>query len=322
MFKPDTKKWSGHIFMLLKQPVDEKMLKQWFEHLNFTVPALENAITLTDSLQALRWPLDRTVADCSKIIYIAPPVCAGFTPKISKDKAFMFVKKKQPSLQIPLFASITHQDIRAKINALRRAINEPELEYNIQNHNGYEVMLKADACTVHGVRTSGDHYLRFNLNGGDSYAYYIDLRNPGLIGNFKGEPFLRTDEAAPELYASLKKTAPKTLAAAPLDEDADAFAFYATNRSSAVYIGQFSPTTRELKLNNSSETPAKGWLNEWSIPHKGYLPHIEVVFNPKDDVQYIPGGTIINTFRASDYMMKEKQSGLMRKKVKKIHFIV
>lgn len=317
MFKPDTTHWSGHIFMLLKTPVPEKVLKQWFEHLNFKVPALAKSLSLTDSLQALRWPLDRTVADCSKIIYIAPPICAGFTSKISKDKAFTLVKKKTPSLAIPLFEAITHHDIRVKINELRAKLNEPPLDYNIQTHNGVEVMLDAAECEVHGVRQSGEHFLRFNLNGGDSYAYYIDLRNPGLIGNFKGEPFLRTDEAAPELYKTLKKTAPKTVASAPLDEDADVFAFYATNRSSAVYIGQYSPVTRKLDLNNSSETPAKGWLNEWSIPHKGFLPHVEVVFDPQSDIQYMPGSTLINTFRASDYMMKPKTT----ESVSKLHEI-
>src|SRR5690606_16401235 len=62
MWRPDTTTWSGHIFMLLKSETAELRVRQWFEHLNFTVPALATQLKLSDSLQALHWPLDRTVA--------------------------------------------------------------------------------------------------------------------------------------------------------------------------------------------------------------------------------------------------------------------
>jgi hypothetical protein len=308
MFLPKTKRWSGHIFMMLKTPTPEKALKSWFEHLNFTNKYLAKELVLTDSLQALHWPLDRTVADCTKIIYIAAPICHGFEPSIKSNEAIKLVKKKTNALNIPLHEPVTTNDIRAKINALRKAINQPELDYNISSHNGDDILIGATECDVHNIRTSGDHYIRFNLNGGDSYGYYIDLRNPGLIKNFKGEPFLRTDEAAPELYKTLKKTAPKTVAAAPLDEDTDIFACYATNKSSAIYVGKYEPIERALTLNNASETSAKAWLAEHSISHKGYLPHVSLEFNPHQEMQYVHGSNVVNTFRSTDYMQQTKST--------------
>ena len=62
MFKPDVTSWSGHIFMLLDEPIEDVRLKQWFETLNFSVPALTESLSLSDSEMALHWPLDRSVA--------------------------------------------------------------------------------------------------------------------------------------------------------------------------------------------------------------------------------------------------------------------
>jgi hypothetical protein len=306
MFRPDVKTWSGHVFMLLKTPVEEVRLKQWIEWVNFNVPQLEDQIRLSDSMQALHWPLDRTAVYNSKLIYIAPPKCHGFEPPV--DKPIMLVKGKLPSLVISNFTPIDTQQIRQKINAMRRAVGENEIDYHVTLFEGHEILKESGEVNIHGIRTSGDHYIRFNLNGGDSYAYFIDLRNPGVIRNFKGEPFLRTDEAAPDLYKSLVRAAPKITAKPALDEGTDVLAFYATNQSSQVKVGSYSAIERKLTLNSASETSARAWLAEYGLVQKGFLPHMDLTFDPTTDIQYIPGCTRINTFRATEYMAREKTS--------------
>lgn len=304
MFRPDTTLWSGHIFMLLKESIEPMRLKQWFEHINFAIPALTGQISLSDSLQALHWPLDRTVAHNSKLIYIAPPKCHGFEPAISQH--ITLVKKKQTHLTIAPFNPIDTMTIRQKINELRRAIGENEMSYDLVQFEGHEMLRQTDICDIHGIRTSGDHYIRFNLNGGDSYAYFIDLRNPDVIRNFKGEPFLSTKDAAPDLYKSLRKAAPGVVAKAPLDEGAEVLAFYATNQGSPVKVGIFEPVTRKLTLNNASETSARAWRNEYGLTQKEFLPHMDLVFDPRSDIQYLAGTPKINTFRATDYMTRKR----------------
>lgn len=306
MFRPDTTLWSGHIFMLLKTPTDEQRVKQWFEYLNFSNKNLEPQMRLSDSEMALHWPLDRTVAYASKLIYIAPPKCHGFEPAV--DKAITLVKKKQDKLTIPDFLPIDSVTIRQKINERRSQIGLDPIDYQTSFFQGEEVLDKAEICDVHGIRTSGEHYLRFNLNGGDSYAYFIDLRNPEFIKNFKGEPWLKTSDAAPDLYKSLKKTAPRVVANAPLDEGTDVLAFYATNQSSAVKVGTYAAATRTLTLHKSTENAARAWLAEYGIALKSFLPHNELVFDPQSEVQFVPGLPIINTFRMSNYMAKEPAS--------------
>lgn len=304
MFKPDTTRWSGHIFMLLKRPTDELLVKQWFEWINFNQPDLERQLTLSDSEHALHWPLDRVVAYTSRLIYIAAPKCHGFTPAVREP--ITLVHKKVSHLDIPQFTAVTHDQIRSKINALRADIGLDPLAYNLKVFNGEDVLEGAGVCEVHGIRTSGDHYLRFNLNGGDSFAYFIDLRNPSLVRNFKGEPTLQTADIAPELYKSLRKIAPRAVAKQPLDEGTEVLAFYATNQGSPVKIGTFNPAARKLILHTASETSAKAWQMEYGLPPRPLLPHLDILFNPKIDTQYVPGATSINSFRATDFMVKER----------------
>lgn len=306
MFRPDVRTWSGHIFMLLKTPTDETRVKQWVEWINFNVADLEGQISLSDSLQALHWPLDRTATYNSKLIYIAPPKCHGFEPAVKQS--IMLIKGRQPSLTIPNFTPIDTVMVRTKINELRRKIGEDEIDYQTRMFEGEEIMLKSGVCDIHGLKTSGDHYIRFNLNGGDSYAYFIDLRNPGIIRNFKGEPFLRTDEAAPDLYKSLSKVANNIVARPALDEGTDVIAFYATNQSSQIKVGSYSTLDRKLTLNSANETSARAWLAEYGLVQKGYLPHMELTFDPTSDVQYMAGCTKLNTFRATEYMARDKSN--------------
>lgn len=306
MFRPDNTLWSGHIFMLLKEPIDEQRLRDWFEMINFTVPNLRKQIRLSDSEQALHWPLDRTVAYNSKLIFIAPPKCFGFKPAV--DKPITLVKKKKSHLVIPDFQPISRDDIKNQINDLRAQIGLDPLTYQTTAFEGGWVLDEAHEVTLHDIKTSGDHYIRFNINGGDSYAYFIDLRKPELIRNFKGEPYLKTEDAAPELWKSLRKVAPRAVARTALEDGIEVLAFYATNQASAVKIGQYDHATQVLTLNNSNERAAKAWQQEFGVVTTGLLPHMDLVFDPNCDVQYVTGTTQLNKFKATSYMLKEKSS--------------
>lgn len=306
MFRPDVTSWSGHIFMLLKDAVDEQRIKQWFEYLNFNLPALTSQISLSDSLQALHWPLDRTVAYGSKLIYIAPPKCIGFEPAIKQH--ILLVKKKVHTLTIAPFSPIDNVVIRQKINELRRSVGENEIGYEVTQYEGHEMLRKTDICNIEGIKASGDHYIRFNLNGGDSYAYFIDLRNPDIIRNFKGEPFLKTQDAAPDLYKSLRKSAAKATSNPPLEDGSDVLAFYATNQNSKLKIGAYHGETKLIELNNATIDSAKSWLYAYGMVQKEPFDHRYLVFNPKDATGYVPGSNTINLFAPSKYMQQNKST--------------
>ena len=308
MFLPDTKLWSGHVFMQLAEPVDEQTLKEWFEHLNFTVPALTEQLQLSDSERALHWPLDRTVAYNSKLIFIAPPKCFGFAPAI--EEHIVLVKKRQAKLKLPKFTPVTTDQIKDRVNSLRQAIGLDPLVYAITPFkDGNVVMLDPEGeILIHDIKTSGEHYIRFNLNGGDSYAYFIDLRAPELIRNFKGEPYLKTEIAAPDLWKSLKRVAPRAISRTPLEEGTEVLAFYATNQSSKVVIGQYDHGEHQLTLHSSGETAAKAWLADFGVVGNGLLSHKDLVFDPGCDIQYATGALSINLFKPTKYMNQARSS--------------
>lgn len=308
MFVPGRTQWSGHIFMQLKEPSTGQLLREWFEALNFTIPALRDEISLTDSGIGLHWPLDRSAAYDSKLIYIAPPRTYGFTPTMTAAEAIVLVKKKLPVLKIGAYTPISKAAISVRVNELRKAAGLEELDLRTRPFEDGEVLVNAEPGTITDIKPMGEHYIKFNLNGGDSMGYWIDLRNPAIIKNFKGEPWLLTKEVDEKLYKQLSKIAGRIVSRPPLDEGAEVLAFYATNQNSKIKIGTIKPAQHELVINNSSETAARAWLAEFGVLQAGFLPHLDLIFDPTSEVQYVPGSTFLNTFSPTGYMMQDKKS--------------
>ena len=308
MFHPASTKWSGHIFMLLKEPSHEAQLKSWFESLNFELASLSGLLSLTDSGIGLHWPLDRSAAYDSKLIYIAPPRTYGFKPTLSSAEAIQLVRKKQSHLKLPSFTPITKRQIDDRINDLRKEQGLPEKDFRTRPFEDGEVLVEAEPGVITDVKPMGEHYIKFNLNGGDSMGYWIDLRNPAVIKNFKGEPWLMTKDVDEKFYKQLSKTAGRVVSRPPLEEGVEVLAFYATNQNSKIKIGMLEPVVSKLTLNNATETSARAWLAEFGVIGGGYLPHIDLIFDPTSNIQYVPGSTFINTFSPTVYMKAEPSS--------------
>lgn len=294
-FAPNATHLSCHIFVLLEQPVESSVLKSYFEHINLT--RIKDEISLTDSCLALHFPLDRTVAVPSKLIYIAPPRCVGYTSEI-KD-AIHFIKGTRRKLLIPAFVAPSTEQLHTLRDELRDKAQLPKMTGSIVSKNGVEYLIGSkEACVIHDIRKSGDLYLRFNMNGGDSQAYYINLREPHIIGNFKGEPFYYTKDVAPDLYKSLTKSA---RALTNQNSSIEAFAFYCTNRNSAVYIGSYNRETDELTVNPSNESAAMSWMRSFGMPPMP-LPHMQLVYDMHSNTRYEPGFPLINMYKQSDFI--------------------
>jgi len=306
MFLPDTEAWSGHIFMLLKDGVLSADIVKYFEHLNFAVATLTEQLVLSKAKLSLHWPLDRSAGHDSKLIYIAPPRCVGFDPAIVAKDAIRVVKKKIPSLKLPTFAAVEKRDIDRRINDLRHQEGLDELKLDTRRFGDIEVYVTTPSGTIDSVKAIGEHYLKLNINGGDSWAYWLDLRNPELIHNFKSEPSILTKDLDEKFYKSLKAVAPQIISRPPLEEGAEVLAFYARNQGSQVKIGTFLPVSRRVRLDTATESSANAWYWSWGIPKKGPLDLFDIVFDPTYTEQYIPGLRTINTYRQTDYMLQSK----------------
>lgn len=304
-YDPRTTKLSAHVFMLLAKPMSSDELKSWLEWINFN-GALRNEIRLTDSQMGLHFPLDRTVASASKLIYIAPPKLVGFEDIVGES--IHFVAGKNRKIEVRGFTPMGSDQLRDKLNELRQRAGLPDRSYNLVHSKGQEILTNAEESVVHDLRKSGDSYIRFNLNGGDSLAYFINVREPHLIGNHKGEPYLYTREVAPDLFKTLTK-ASKALPQATIrtNETLEPLAFYATNRGSAVYIGSYDRATDELRVDQSTEHAAKSWMMSHGLPPTT-LPHMDLVTDMSSDIRYEPGYPIINLYQKTDLMKQFAQA--------------
>ncbi len=64
---------SAHIIFLLDGPYAPGLLKEWLKHINLNTPSLEDSFTVAASGVVFKWPIDISVAQNDKLIYIAPP---------------------------------------------------------------------------------------------------------------------------------------------------------------------------------------------------------------------------------------------------------
>lgn len=299
--------FSGHVFMLLERPTTEEELKNWYEKINFDNPILKSQLALTGSKVALHWPLDRSGAYDSKLIYIAPPKLVDVKPLLLPEDAISFVKKKRQRFTIPKFERVEKYLIDKVVNDLR--VNEGLVARDLTTRpflDG-EILLKADKALISGVKNIGEHYIKFNLGDGDSMGYWIDLRNPQVIKNFKGEAYMKTEEVDEVFFKALAKEARKIIQRDPLDEGTEILAFFSTEDEAEVTTGMWCPTTRFLRLNKSNLSAAAAWLATYGILKPGYLDHYDVKFDPTDlSPQYISARPYINRFSPTNYMMTKK----------------
>lgn len=90
-----------HIEFFLKQPVSPRFLKSFLTRMNFEVSQLESNLSLSATGTALKYTLDPSVADNSKLIYIAPPAFDGVSdPFASISQRIALVEKGQDLLDI------------------------------------------------------------------------------------------------------------------------------------------------------------------------------------------------------------------------------
>ena len=211
-FKTD--KVSLHIFMFLDKPYRSKTLKNWLEHLNFITPLFKNQITLSVTGQSLCLPLDTSVADNTKVIFIAPPTFDDKTldPFKTAKERIVTVKKKNDSLDLEAQSiginpeTLFQQQQKLK-NELRKENNLDKREAKLTTVNirkqPKEILTNPDKMNIEIVNETYKPFINCNVNGGDSGAYYFTLDNPKYMHNFKGEAIWEIEKADKDFYLDI-----------------------------------------------------------------------------------------------------------------------
>lgn len=296
-----------HIFMKLAQPVHPQMLKYWLQGINLSVDTLSSQLELTKTGNSLRWPLDVTTCQNDKLLYIAPPKLGpGIKDPYPKNTRISFQKRSKQLLVLP-YPLPTKDSIRervdVKVNELRVQAHLPvrkKTKYKFSG--GTEYLQNPDQATITGQKTERG-FVYFNLNGGDSWAYYHPEDRPEFILNFKGEPAYKTEELLPEYWASLQSAAASYT---PNSQGLIHFAFR-DFRSSNYYNGSYNTATDKLTLAMAkNESQIRQYAKQHGLALGECVPDWNLVWNPNSPLVVNSNTCELNVYEPSQLSLNYK----------------
>jgi hypothetical protein len=302
-----TENLSAHIFFMLSGPVAAPFLKSWLTHVNLNVKELHDETRLTRTGNALHWPLDITGCQNDKLLFIAPPKLVGLKDTLPLER-IRLVKNRLDSLptnRITCDVNRVRKQAKDRLNELRKESGLTTLkdaQYKVKNNVSY--LSKPGEGVITGQRVDRG-FVYFNLNGGDSWAYYHPENNPEFIYNFKGEPTYRTEELLPDYW--------KSLSAQGKDEYAGSREYFAIRdfRTDRFFNGYFDTDSQELTIAKAAtETRLRSFLKQHGQPVPDFVPDWDIVYDPQSEVKYDPENKIINTYAPSQFYALEQRQVL------------
>jgi hypothetical protein len=203
------------------------------------------------------------------------------------------------------------QSIDARIAELRHAAGLPKRkasQYKVDSSSGVEYVANPESAEITEMKTERG-FVYFNLNGGDSWAYYHPVEKPYYIFNFKGEPVYRTQDLLPSYWAELakiiKEGKPDSSGMITL-----AFRDFATD---TYYNGTYNTKTKALDLSKAgSKEKLKDFLKDNGKPIIDAVPDWDLVFDPEMTDVIDCDKKILNTYRASDFLLREPDPTVTR----------
>jgi len=308
---------SLHLEFWLDKPVTPILLKQYLTKLNFDVDLFRASLELTATGSALRLKLDRTLADNSRLIYIGKP---QFHDGLEDPVAERILLVQKHNVTVPLYAEL----MQIKPQALNGTISKTVTALREQNgwgpltQKGTNVFI--DGRSVFVVTNPQqmniqyayhkDKWVYYNVNGGDSNAYYVHRDNPAIMHNFKGEPAFMFEQANPDAYQwHLENFG---LGSAEYDED-DGEDYDSAKlvpvvldekRSDSSYRGYYDPVKKiftQLDATRSQEK-LRAWMEQHNALMPDQLPVWEFYFDPTSDDTTDFKRRRANTFERTDLL--------------------
>lgn len=296
-----------HIFMRLDQECHPQILKYWLMDLNLSTPSLSAQLELTKTGNSLRWPLDITTCQNDKLLYISPPELGkGIKDPFPGNKRITFVKRKNRSLVLPYpipGKDALRERMETRITELRIQHQLPKkkaIKYKFAGATEY--MVNPDTATITEMKTERG-FVYFNLNGGDSWAYYHPEDNPNFIFNFKGEPAYKTEELLPEYWASLQQ------AASSYQPNSQGIIYLAFRefRTGNYYNGTYDTNTDKLNLAMAkSESQLRQFMKQYGQQVGEFVPDWNLIWDPHNQNVVDPVNNELNTFQPSEFFLKAK----------------
>jgi len=312
---------SMHIFMLLTVPMPPKSVKLWLQNINYTVPLFKDQVLLSVNGQSLKHPLDTSVADNSKLIFIAPPVFEdpSSNPFVTDTDRIVRVDRSRASFDLAALMNALNpescfalgqqikDELRQKSGIKKKTARLQTLTIDYQ---AQEVLLNPDKMSISIVDSGSIPFVRCNINGGDSGAYYFNIERPKYMYNFKDEPIFEIEKADREFYKSIFEIFKTHLEKSGKAQYPVVLRDYYTD---VYYNGVYDPNlnqfTEDYPLVPTSKNSIASFMMSHGYPEPDYVRDARVVFDPTlnspsidlDNVPYF-----VNMYRKTKYMLDPK----------------
>lgn len=291
----------AHLFVLLTSPIAAPFLKQWLTSLDLNIDALRSEIRLSRTGSALRWPLDITCCQNDKLIYIAPAILGKGVKDSFKGKRIALVKRSLdalPSNRVKADINKNRADQKALLSKLRKdAGYAPIKDKQYKTQNGVSYLSDPGDAIITGIKQERG-FVYFNLNGGDSWAYYHFEDNPEFIHNFKGEPIYRTEELLPEYWKKLDKQPDNAVDGLP----SRTYFVLRDFRTDRLFNGWYDKDENEIEIARAAnESRLRSFMKQHGQPAPDFIPDWELRYDPTSDLKFDPENKVINLYRPSEY---------------------
>ena len=294
----ENKKLRCHIMVQMDRAVSAPLIKQWLIHLNHAIDRLRDAQTLTKTGHALSWALDITACQNDKLIYIAAPILTGIKNPLGKSPRIALIPKSKAKYVFPSGVNTAKNRTLTdkRILELRAAVGLPlrKLTYRVAGKT--EVLVKPDRCDATEVKQERG-FVYFNINGGDSWAYYHPENNPDYIYNFKGEPTYLTKELLPDYWASLQAQGHR------VDSDGLAYLAFCDRVTGTYWKGTYDEKNDVLDINPSKTLIIlQHFAKQHGMVIGDFVPEWDMTFDPHDSVRVDYDNRTVNVFQLTEYM--------------------
>ena len=302
-----------HLFFRLENLVYAHQLKTYLQHLNLTIIKLRDGIKLTKVGVALKWPLDITVCQNDKLIYIAPPEYkTSFTGQRIK-----IIKKRYQSMKIDFSKVVKARielQIKKLVNKLREELGLPARRLDpVRIGNTPDVAKNPGASELTGHKTErGFNYI--NLNGGNSWGYFHKIGQNDILYNFKGEPNYLIKEILPDYHATLHDQASSSdeLPTSVPETGLQAIEYFAVldPRTDKYIRGHYDPNTDTLTaMPTRSKDKLKDYIKSHGLPIPDFVPEWQIKYDFDSKVQFDSSNKLINLYKRTEYLKIAETTG-------------
>jgi hypothetical protein len=296
-----------HVFFLLEDQVDVKSVSAWLKYTNLATESLSKQVTLSKNSQALSYPLDWVANNNGRIVYICPPKCVGFDDPVPERITVVEKEVEKLSFNFAAIGSSQMQaKVRAKIDELRKAaglkVARADAQiYGVTSTGKEKINDKfVEPARITSSKPDNDRFMRCNIDGGDSFAYYYHRDNPTYLHNFKGEPCIKLSLLDAEFFTGTAKPDADALAEQNkrpfVFRDGNTDRWYAGLRKGAEIIEQPRAISSEKKISDY-------FAQKGGTAPPDPLPTWDRVFDPTSDTQWMPDECQFNSWRPTEYQI-------------------